>query len=202
MGDTLAASRLAIATVCLSGTLEDKLRAAAAAGFHGVEIFENDLVASPWSPAPGGQEAAAPRPVDRGLSAASTSRRSRPTCFAANLRRAERKFDVLEQLGASVLVCSSSTASGRRRRPRRRAAARAGRPRRAARPAHRLRGLAWGRFVHATRTPGGSSAAPTIPRSACAWTASTCCPAATTRAGSGASPAPRCSTSSSPTRRG
>ena len=33
--------RLGIATVCLSGTLEDKLAAAAAAGFDGVEIFEN-----------------------------------------------------------------------------------------------------------------------------------------------------------------
>ena len=43
--------RRAIATVCLSGTLEDKLSAAAAAGFDGVEVFEPDLVASPWSPA-------------------------------------------------------------------------------------------------------------------------------------------------------
>ncbi|MFC3444480.1 hypothetical protein ACFOKF_25420 [Sphingobium rhizovicinum] len=35
-----------IATVSLSGTLEEKLRAAAAGGFDGVEIFENDLIAS------------------------------------------------------------------------------------------------------------------------------------------------------------
>ncbi len=33
----------AIATVCMSGTLADKLAAAAEAGFAGVEIFENDL---------------------------------------------------------------------------------------------------------------------------------------------------------------
>ena len=39
--------RTAVATVCLSGTLEDKLAAAAAAGFDGVEIFEPDFVASP-----------------------------------------------------------------------------------------------------------------------------------------------------------
>jgi len=32
--------RRTIATVCLSGMLEDKLDAAAAAGFDGVEIFE------------------------------------------------------------------------------------------------------------------------------------------------------------------
>ena len=39
--------RRAIATVCLSGTLEDKLVAAAAAGFDGIEIFEPDLIAAP-----------------------------------------------------------------------------------------------------------------------------------------------------------
>lgn len=39
----------AIATVSLSGTLEDKLRAAAEAGFAGVEIFDTDFLASPLS---------------------------------------------------------------------------------------------------------------------------------------------------------
>ena len=43
--------RCGIATVCLSGTLEAKLEAAAAAGFDGVELFEPDLVASPLRPA-------------------------------------------------------------------------------------------------------------------------------------------------------
>src|SRR6478736_9631596 len=42
--------RRASATVCLSGMLEDKLDAAAAAGFDGVEIFENDLLASSSTP--------------------------------------------------------------------------------------------------------------------------------------------------------
>ena len=37
--------RHAIATVCLSGTLEEKLAAAAAPGFDGVELFEPDLTA-------------------------------------------------------------------------------------------------------------------------------------------------------------
>ena len=36
--------RLSIATVCLSGVLVEKLEAIAAAGFKGVEIFENDLL--------------------------------------------------------------------------------------------------------------------------------------------------------------
>jgi hypothetical protein len=43
--------RKSIATVSLSGSLAEKLAAAAAAaGFDGVEIFENDLLASPLSP--------------------------------------------------------------------------------------------------------------------------------------------------------
>jgi 4-hydroxyphenylpyruvate dioxygenase len=100
--------RRAIATVCLSGTLEDKLGAAAAAGFDGIEVFEPDLIASSWSPA----ELAA-RCADLGLSIDlfqpfrdldSTD----PTRFARNLVRAERKFDVMADLGTTtVLVCSS-----------------------------------------------------------------------------------------------
>ena len=39
-----------IATVCLSGSLVEKLHACAAAGFDGVEIFEPDLVASEPGP--------------------------------------------------------------------------------------------------------------------------------------------------------
>jgi 4-hydroxyphenylpyruvate dioxygenase len=98
----------AIATVCLSGTLEDKLAAAATAGFAGIEVFEPDLIASPWSPA----ELAA-RCADLGLSVDlyqpfrdldSTD----PQRFARNLRRAELKFDVMARLGATtLLVCSS-----------------------------------------------------------------------------------------------
>ena len=39
-----------IATVSLSGTLPEKLEAAAAAGFDGVELFENDLLYHSGSP--------------------------------------------------------------------------------------------------------------------------------------------------------
>lgn len=39
-----------IATVSLSGTLPEKLEAIAAAGFDGVEIFENDLLYYAGSP--------------------------------------------------------------------------------------------------------------------------------------------------------
>ncbi|WP_224388047.1 sugar phosphate isomerase/epimerase and 4-hydroxyphenylpyruvate domain-containing protein [Pseudonocardia sp. ICBG1293] len=102
------AARLSVATVCLSGTLEDKLAAAATAGFDGVEIFAPDLLAHPESPAGIGA-----RCRDLGLSVDlyqplrdidSTD----PDRFAANLRRAEATFEVMAGLGAdTVLVCSS-----------------------------------------------------------------------------------------------
>jgi len=40
--------KTSIATVSISGNFEEKLEAIAAAGFHGLEIFEQDL--SPMTP--------------------------------------------------------------------------------------------------------------------------------------------------------
>ncbi|GAA2787916.1 bifunctional sugar phosphate isomerase/epimerase/4-hydroxyphenylpyruvate dioxygenase family protein [Saccharopolyspora taberi] len=100
--------RRGIATVCLSGTLEDKLDAAAAAGFDGVEIFENDLVVSPLSP-----DDIRRRCADLGLTIDLYQpfrdfEAVPPDVLASNLRRAERKFDLMQRLGAdTVLVCSS-----------------------------------------------------------------------------------------------
>jgi 4-hydroxyphenylpyruvate dioxygenase len=102
-------TRRSIATVCVSGTLDDKLAAAAAAGFDGIELFENDLIVSPWSPA----EVRA-RCADLGLSIYlyQPFRDFEATPhLAANLRRAEHKFDVMAELGAdTLLVCSSVSA--------------------------------------------------------------------------------------------
>ena len=42
--------RRSIATVSLSGTLNEKLTAVANAGFDGVEIFDQDLLCSLWTP--------------------------------------------------------------------------------------------------------------------------------------------------------
>lgn len=100
--------RHALATVCLSGLLEDKLAAAAAAGFGGVEIFEPDMLGSPERPA----EIAA-RCADLGLAIelfqpVRDLEALPPDDFAAALRRLDRKFAVMEQLGVSTaLVCSS-----------------------------------------------------------------------------------------------
>ncbi|WP_354683605.1 TIM barrel protein [Cupriavidus necator] len=97
-----------IATVSLSGTLPEKLDAAAAAGFDGVEIFENDLLHFGGSPADVRRMAA-----DLGLQILLYQplrdfEAMPDALFARNMARAERKFDVMEQLGAEmVLVCSN-----------------------------------------------------------------------------------------------
>ncbi|MEU4242583.1 TIM barrel protein [Actinoplanes sp. NPDC026619] len=100
--------RRAMATVCVSGALDEKIAAAAAAGFDGIELFENDLLVSPFSPA----EIRA-RCADLGLTIDLYQpfrdfEGVKPEQLAANLARAEHKFDVMAELGTDlVLVCSS-----------------------------------------------------------------------------------------------
>lgn len=100
-----------IATVSLSGTLPEKLEAIAAAGFDGVEIFENDLLYYDGSPRD-------IRAMCADLGIAITlfqpfrdfegCRRDR---LPRNLDRAERKFDLMQELGTDlVLVCSNVAA--------------------------------------------------------------------------------------------
>lgn len=97
-----------VATVCLSGTLAEKLRAAADAGFDGVEIFEQDLVVSPHS-----AEQIRKRAEDLGL----TLDLFQPfrdfegveeTQFEKNLLRLEAKFKLMNRLGIEIiLLCSN-----------------------------------------------------------------------------------------------
>ncbi|MGC5010067.1 TIM barrel protein [Streptosporangium sp. DT93] len=96
--------RTSIATVSVSGTLPEKLAAIAAAGFDGIEIFENDLLACPLSP-----EEVRLRAADLGLSIDLYQPfRDFEAMPAADLRRAEHKFQVMERLGAdTLLVCSN-----------------------------------------------------------------------------------------------
>lgn len=100
--------RTGIATVCLSGTLEEKLHAAAKAGFGGVEIFETDLVTSALSP-----EHVRARAADLGLGLdlyqPFRDFDSVPEeLYRANLRRAEAKFRLMGRLGMdTILVCSN-----------------------------------------------------------------------------------------------
>lgn len=100
--------RTGIATVCLSGTLKEKMQACAIAGFDGIEIFEQDLVTSPLSP-----EDVRKMAADLGL----TLDLYQPfrdfdsvpeDLLAANLRRADAKFRLMSRLGMdTILVCSN-----------------------------------------------------------------------------------------------
>ncbi|MCP1649686.1 3-dehydroshikimate dehydratase QuiC [Pseudomonas nitroreducens] len=100
-----------IATVSLSGTLPDKLEAIAAAGFDGVEIFENDLLYHGGSPREVRRLCA-----DLGLAITlfqpfrdfEGCRRDR---LPRHLDRLERKFDLMQELGTDlVLMCSNVAA--------------------------------------------------------------------------------------------
>ncbi|GHC94524.1 4-hydroxyphenylpyruvate dioxygenase [Nocardiopsis terrae] len=102
--------RRSIATVSLSGTLEEKLHAAAKAGFDGVEIFENDLIASPLRPR---QVRDLARSLGLGIDLYQPFRDFEGVDDARlehNLRRAEEKFALMVELGAdTILVCSNAT---------------------------------------------------------------------------------------------
>ncbi len=100
--------KTSIATVSIGGGLDEKLAAIAAAGFDGVEIFETDFLTFPGSPRDVGQMIR-----DQGLEI---------TLFqpfrdfegmpeperARAFDRAERKFDLMQELGTSLmLICSN-----------------------------------------------------------------------------------------------
>lgn len=97
-----------IATVSMGGTLEAKLAAAARAGFRSIEIFENDLTFFSGRPRDVrnmaenlGLEIIAFQPM-RDFEGMPEPQRTR------NFERAKRKFDLMEELGTSLLcVCSS-----------------------------------------------------------------------------------------------
>ena len=105
--------RHTIATVCMSGTLERKLTAVAAAGFDGVELFEPDLTESGLSPAAVrdltdelglGIDLFQPFRDFEGVA---------PAQLARNLERAHATFEVMAQLGAdTLLVCSNVAPDG------------------------------------------------------------------------------------------
>lgn len=97
-----------IATVSLSGSLSEKLEAIAAAKFNAVEIFENDLVTFNGTPADVRRAAerlnlniVTLQPF-RDFEGMPDNQRAR--VFA----RAERKFDVMQELGCDLLmICSN-----------------------------------------------------------------------------------------------
>ncbi|KTT23969.1 bifunctional sugar phosphate isomerase/epimerase/4-hydroxyphenylpyruvate dioxygenase family protein [Pseudacidovorax intermedius] len=101
--------RRSIATVSLSGTLRQKLEAVAAAGFDGVELFEPDFTHFPGMAGALGRMAA-----DLGLTIDLFQpfrdfEAMPPGLFARSLDRAERKFDLMQAMGAPLMLCCSNT---------------------------------------------------------------------------------------------
>ena len=100
--------RRGIATVSLSGLLADKLTAIAAAGFDGIELFDNDLVSSPLSP-----REVRSRCADLGLTIdlfqpVRDVQGVAPERFDAVLHRVRTKLEVMTALGTSTfLACSN-----------------------------------------------------------------------------------------------
>ncbi|HEY9547952.1 MAG TPA: TIM barrel protein, partial [Kiloniellaceae bacterium] len=100
--------KTSIATVSISGDLHEKLAAIAAAGFDGVEIFETDFLAFDGTPEEVGRmvrdyglEITMFQPF-RDFEGLPEPQRGRA------FDRAERKFDLMQQLGTDLmLVCSS-----------------------------------------------------------------------------------------------
>ena len=97
-----------IATVSISGNLREKLDAIAGAGFDGVEIFEQDFIADAGSPRDVGAMI-----QDHGLEVMLFQPfrdfETLPEPYRSKaFDRAERKFDLMQELGTDlVLICSS-----------------------------------------------------------------------------------------------
>jgi 3-dehydroshikimate dehydratase len=103
--------KTSIATVCLGGDLREKLEAIAAAGFQGVELFESDLLSYDKPPTD-----IARILTDLGLKAVALQPFSdfegmpQPQ-RARNFDRAERKFDLMQEIGCGLLLVGSNGSS-------------------------------------------------------------------------------------------
>jgi 4-hydroxyphenylpyruvate dioxygenase len=100
--------KASIATVCLSGGLNEKLEAIAAAGFKSVEIFESDLLSYNGTPADVAKDmkSLGLKPITfqpfRDFEGMPDAQRQK------TFDRAERKFDLMQELGCPLLmVCSN-----------------------------------------------------------------------------------------------
>ena len=142
--------RRSIATVSMSGTLRQKLEAIAAARFDAIELFEADFINFNGSAATLRTLAA---DLGLGIDLYQPFRdfEGMPeAAFAKSLDRAERKFDVMQALGAPLLLVCSNTSPLALDDAERAAAQLHELAERAARRNLRIgyEALAWGRFVN------------------------------------------------------
>ncbi|WP_169569437.1 bifunctional sugar phosphate isomerase/epimerase/4-hydroxyphenylpyruvate dioxygenase family protein [Sneathiella limimaris] len=100
--------KTSIATVSIAGDFQEKLTAIANAGFDGIEIFENDFLAFDGSPTDVGNmirdmglEITLFQPF-RDFEGMPSDKRQK------TMDRAERKFDLMQELGTDlILICSN-----------------------------------------------------------------------------------------------
>ncbi|MAM63323.1 sugar phosphate isomerase/epimerase and 4-hydroxyphenylpyruvate domain-containing protein [Maritimibacter sp. UBA3975] len=100
--------KTSIATVSISGSLTEKLEAIAAAGYDGIEIFEQDFIAHDGSPRDVGRMVR-DHGLDITLFQPFRDFEGLPEPYRTKaFDRAERKFDLMAELGTDlVLYCSS-----------------------------------------------------------------------------------------------
>ena len=95
--------KTSIATVSISGELPEKLNAISAAGFDGIEIFEQDFITFDGRPKDVGQMVR-----DQGLEITLFQPfrdfEGLPEPYRSKaFDRAERKFDIMQELGADLI---------------------------------------------------------------------------------------------------
>lgn len=142
--------RRSIATVSLSGTLRQKLEAIAAARFDGIELFEPDFISFTGSARQLRQQAA---DLGLGIDLYQPFRdfEGMPDdLFRRSLDRAERKFDVMQELGCPLMLVCSNTSPASLGDAERAAAQLHELAERASRRNLRIgyEALAWGKWVH------------------------------------------------------
>ena len=165
--------------------------AAAAAGFDGIEVFEPDLIASPWAPAELARPVRRPRPRDRPVPALPRPRlhrrrplRPQPPPPRVQVRgdgRPRHRHPAGLLLGLPDAVDDVDRLAGPAAQLADLAAVRGMRI--------AYEALAWGRHVCTWDRSWDAVRRADPPPSAPAWTASTCSPAARTRRASPPSPA-------------
>lgn len=142
--------RRSIATVSMSGTLSQKLEAIAAARFDGIELFEADFINFNGSARDLRRQA---EDLGLGIDLYQPFRdfEGMPDAqFKRSLERAERKFDVMEELGCPLVLVCSNTSPLSLNDPARSAAQLHELAERASRRKLRIgyEALAWGRWVN------------------------------------------------------
>ncbi len=111
--------RRSIATVTLSGTLEDKLEAISAAGFDAVQIYESDLTYYDGAPREIREIAEELGLAIEGFQPLRDFEGLPDDQYRKAMAQAERKFDKMAELGAPLLLVTANTLASARPEPER-----------------------------------------------------------------------------------